>query len=704
MVRRIDSSSGAGIRRVAEKGNSYPLLILVAACLLLAGAGDAQKPKLPGSYQKWLDEEVVYIITPLERDVFLKLQSDRERDLFTEAFWKHRNPTPDSPLNEAKNEHYRRINYVNHYYGRSAGQPGWRTDRGRIYIILGESTDVQKFESKTTIYPTEVWFYQNKEALGLPTGFNLVFYQKGGLGDYKLYSPARDGPQALIPSYSGDPLDYITAYQTLREIEPALADVSLSLFPGESASAMGRPTLASDMLIQKIEDVPRTQVEERYAQKFLEYKDAVEVEYSANYLDSDSQVKIVKDPAGLTFVHYAVEPKRLSVNAHEDKYYTTLKINGTASTLAGQRIYQFEKTMTVNLDESQMKAVNVQPFDLLDLFPLIPGTYKLSILVKNEVSKEFTSLEQTVVIPGDTPALQMTSPLLGYKTAPTDRTKKTLRPFQFGPRLVYAQPSRIFVRKDTLTVALQVFDFTPQRRPSGRIRFAFQKNGQPAGEKERSIGEYGELPFVFEEFPLTDFVPAHYGLKVSLMAEGKELLAATEEFDVTFQAAVPRPWFYSKVMPDLLDPLYGRIIGEQLYNAGRPEEARVHLEKAFQGDPSSADTALALGQTYVALKDYDKAISVLSSFLNPAQAPKYEIFVLAGQARQMRGDFSGAMDVFDRAVSHFGVNAVLLNAIGECHFQLGKSKEALAAWEKSLQLDPNQPEIKKKTDALKEKK
>ena len=680
------------------------LLILVAASFILAGVGHAQKPKLPPSYQKWLDEEVVYIITPLERDVFLKLQSDRERDLFIEAFWKHRDPAPDSPLNEARNEHYRRINYVNRYYGRSAGKPGWRTDRGRIYIILGEPNDVQRFESKTMVYPTEIWFYQNKEALGLPLGFNLVFFQQGSLGDYKLYSPARDGPQALMPSYSGDPMDYVTAYQALREIEPTLADVSLSLIPGESASAMGRPTLASDMLIQKIENAPRALVEERYAQKFLEYKDSVEVEYSANYLLSDSQVKIVKDPAGLTFVHYAVEPKRLSVNAHEDKYYTTLKINGTASTLAGQRIYQFEKTATVNLDESQMKGANTQPFDLQDLFPLIPGTYKLTILVKNEISKEFTSLEQTVVIPGDTPALQMTSPLLGYKTAPADRTKKTLRPFQFGPRLVYAQPSRVFARKDTLTVAFQVFGFTPQRRPSGRIRFAFQKNGQPAAEKERSIVEYKELPFVFEEFPLTDFAPAHYGLRVSLMAEGKELLAATEEFDATFQEAVPRPWFYSKIMPDLLDPLYGRIIGGQLYSAGRPEEAKVHLEKAFHADPASADTALALAQVYMALKDYEQAVSVLSSFLTPAQAPKYEIFVLAGQARQMRGDFSGALDVFDRAVSHFGVNAVLLNAIGECHFQLGKPKEALAAWEKSLQLDPNQPEVRKKAAALKEKK
>ena len=320
MYRKANSSSGAGIRSIEEKGNTYRFLILVAACLLAAGARDVQKPTLLESFQKWLDEEVVHIITPLERDVFLKLQSDRERGHFIEAFWKHRDPTPNTPENEFKTEHYRRITYANKNFGRSAPLPGWKADRGRMYIILGEPNDIQRFDGKQGIYPCQVWFYQGKTELGLPFGFNLVFFQEGGLGDYRLYSPAKDGPQALMTGYSGDPMDFITAYQALRALEPTLADVSLSLIPGESVSAASRPTLASDMLIQKIENVPRTQVAERYAQKFLEYKDAVEVEYSANYLVSDSLIKIVKDPAGLTFVHYAVEPQRLSVNAHEDKY------------------------------------------------------------------------------------------------------------------------------------------------------------------------------------------------------------------------------------------------------------------------------------------------------------------------------------------------------------------------------------------------
>ncbi|MCX6575716.1 MAG: GWxTD domain-containing protein, partial [Candidatus Aminicenantes bacterium] len=205
------------------------ILFLVLALSLVFQDMFAQKTQLPAQYKKWLEEEVVYIITPVERDVFLKLQTDRERDLFINAFWKHRDPTPNTPDNEFKTEHYRRINYANHFYGRSSPMPGWRTARGRIYIILGEPNDIQRFEGKSGIYPTEIWFYQNKADLGLPPGFNIVFFQHGGLGDYELYSPSKDGPQALLTGFFGDPGNYLKAYQDLREIEPTVADVSLSL-------------------------------------------------------------------------------------------------------------------------------------------------------------------------------------------------------------------------------------------------------------------------------------------------------------------------------------------------------------------------------------------------------------------------------------------------------------------------------------------
>jgi GWxTD domain-containing protein len=156
---------------------------LLSAIAFLGPSAFPQKARLPERFQRWLDEEVVWVATPLERDVFLKLQTDRERDLFIEAFWKHRDPTPGTPENEFKTEHFRRLAYANRYYGRTAPMPGWKTDRGRIYIILGAPNDVQRFEGKQGIYNTEIWFYQDKAEARLPAGFNLVFWQEANQGD-----------------------------------------------------------------------------------------------------------------------------------------------------------------------------------------------------------------------------------------------------------------------------------------------------------------------------------------------------------------------------------------------------------------------------------------------------------------------------------------------------------------------------------------
>jgi len=683
---------------------SRTLYSLIAVMGFLAAGLPAQKSVLPAVYQKWLEEEVVHVITPTERDVFLKLQTDRERDLFIEAFWKHRDPTPLSPENEFKAEHYRRLNHVNRYYGRTSPTPGWRSDRGRVYVILGEPNDIQRFDNKTGLVPLEIWFYQNKESLGLPTGFHVVFFQQGGAGDYRLYSPAKDGPLALMTNYRGDPIDYMAAYRSLIEIEPTVADVSMSLIPGESAEGLARPSLASDMLIQKVENASRAQVDELYARKFLQYKDIVEVEYTANFLDCATLTKVSREPSGTYFVHYAVEPKRISVESADGRYAIFLKVNGTVTTLDGKLVFQFEKPVNMTLDDNQTKTADAQPFDLLDMFPLIPGTYKFSVLVKNEVSKEFMSFEETLLIPGDAPGLQMTSPVLGYKSTRADASQKALRPFQIGPFQINAQPNRAFARKDTLAVAFQVSGLNESQKRSGRIRFAFTRNGQPAFERDRPLAECVDLPDILAEFPLADFVPAHYNLKVSVVADGRELVAGAEEFDVTFQEAVTRPWYYTKRLPEASDPVYTLIIGGQLFNVGRLDEAKGFIERAFRQAPGSAEAALLLARIHLAQGRPEDAVPILAPFLEASQAPKYEIYVLAGQALLLTGDFAPALGIFDRAVSHFGVNAGLLNAIGDSYAGLGRPKDAQAVWEKSLEINPNQPEIKKKLNGLKEKK
>lgn len=679
-------------------------VLLFQGTILLAFEPGEKGEALPLRYKKWLEEEVVYIITPVEKEVFLKLNTDRERDLFIEAFWRHRDPNPSTSENEFKTEHYRRISYANRYFGRGEGKPGWMTDRGRIYIILGEPNDIQRFEGKSQIYPAEIWFYQGKTDMGLPAGFHIVFFQKGGIGEYILYSPARDGPQALMTSYYGDPIDYMSAYEQLREIEPTLAQVSLSLIPGEESTAIGRPSLSSDLLIQRVESLPTRMVEEKYARKFLQYKDIVEVEYTANYIDNDSLVRVLRDDSGLYFVHYLIEPQRLSVNQFENKYYTTLRLNGTVVNLEGKTIFQFEKTISLEFDEEKMRSISRQPLSIHDMFPLVPGDYKLSVLVKNEVSKEFTSMEWNISVPEDPNSLLLSPLILGYKLSEVEAQKKRLKPFEVRGHQIYAQPNRVFLSKDTMGIFFQISGVNDELRQKGELRFIFTREEKEYRSFTKKIGEYPELPSVIQLFPLADFQPAHYRIKVSLLVDGKEMAAGSEEFDITYLEAVARPWVYARILPGVDDPAIDYMLGIQFFNTGKMEEARSHLERAYQKNPQSFDFALSLARLWMTYGEPARVENLLLPFVRTDETPKYEVLFLLGKAYQATGQLARAIEMFDQAVSHYGVNTSLLNVIGECYWQMGKPKEALVVWEKSLEIDPNQPQIKKSVEAIKEKK
>jgi GWxTD domain-containing protein len=674
--------------------------------LLLSVSYSEAKPEkgnLSERHRKWLEEEVVYIIGPREKEVFSKLKNDRDRDLFIEAFWKHRDPTPGTPENEFKTEHYRRIAHVNHFFGRSAPKPGWKTDRGRMYIILGEPKDIQRFEGRSQVLNSEVWFYQGKSELGLPPGFHLVFFQKGRVGEYRLYSPVQDGPQALMASYIGDPADHYAAYERLREIEPRLAMVSLSLIPGDEAGVFGLPSPSSELLIMNIEMAPTKLLEERYAQRFLEYKDIVEVEYSTNYIDSNSLIMVAKEPTGIYFVHYSIELDRLSVSEYQGKYSTTFTLNGTVKGEEEKIIDQFENTISLNLDQDQLESISYRPLSIRGMFPLIPGRYSISILLKNEVSKEFTSLEKNIVIPADSNSLQMTSLTLGYKLSDIPG-EKWLKPFKLGSQQVYLHSNRVFTISDSLIVAFQLHGLSPSQKKNGELIFTFFKEGEQYRSLTKKIDQYQGLPNIVETFSLADFRPAHYQIRVSLEVEGHELFSDRDNFSTTHSEVIDRPWIHTKQLPPPQDPVYTYQIGSQLFQSGRIREARLRLEEAFNKRPDFLPFAIALSRLYLRSGEYSKIESILGPFLRREERPTYDLLFIIGQAYQKLGKLDRAIDVFNRAVDSYGLNFYLLNNIGECYFSLGKSQEALVVWTKSLEINPNQPQVKKNVDTLKEKK
>jgi GWxTD domain-containing protein len=680
------------------------LLLFCLAGSAFPAAGDgAQKKDLPPQYKKWLEEEVVYIISPLEKQVFERLQSDRERDLFIQAFWKQRDPTPGTEENEYKAEHYRRINHANYYYGRQSPLPGWKTDRGRIYIILGEPNDIQRFESGQETYPAEIWFYQDKAEFGLPPGFNIVFFKEHGSGDYKLYSPTMDGPQAFLVSYQGGPENVTAAYRKLRDLEPNLAMVSLSLIPGDQSASFGRPSLSSDLLLQQVQSLPSKTVHDLYAKKFLEYKDVVEVEYSTNFIDSDSLVKILRASPAMCCIHYSIEPARLSVSQYGDKFSTTLSLNGSVKDESGKTIYQFEKTLPVSFEEEELKRISRQPYAIYDVFPLVPGSYEFSVLLKNEVSKEFTSLERKLIIPSDESLIWITPLLLGYQAQKSETGSDRLKPFQVGGASILMQANRTFAKSEGLVLAFQVWGLPQNLRDESEIVFEFLKDGQPSRSYARRPAEYPTFPDVVESVNLGEFLPAHYQVRVSVRADGRELAAGEDEFDVTYLEKMVRPWIYSKVLPGLEDPVYELLIGNQLFSAGHYEEARRNLEAAYRKRPESAEAVLSLARVDRALQDYSRVETLLLPFFDQAKPPRYEFFFLLASAHHQKGEWEKALKILEQGISHYGLNTVFLNLRGECYLRLGDRAEALRAWEKSLELNPAQPDVQKAVESLQKK-
>ncbi|MFQ5722471.1 MAG: GWxTD domain-containing protein, partial [Candidatus Aminicenantales bacterium] len=609
---------------------------------------------LPPEFKKWLEEDVAYIISPLEKEVFLQLKTDKERELFIEAFWKQRDPTPGTPRNEFKEEHYRRLHYANYRFGRGVPKPGWKTDRGRIYIILGEPRDIQRYVGESEICNTEVWFYQGLSQYGLPAGFNLIFFQKNNIGEYVLYSPSSDGPQALLTSYFGDQANYMAAYRTLRKINPALAKVSLSLIPGETAP-FGRPTLASDILLQNIFTVPKKRLDDIYAKKFLMYKDIVEVDYSTNYIDNDHSVKIFKDPSGIFFVHYAVELRKFSVQQFKQKFSTHLKINGNVSDSKGKTIYQYEQSFSVELNEDQLKKITYLPFDIYDTFPLATGTYRFSVIVKNEVSKEFTTLEKKITIPPPTAGLKLSSLILGYKLEDSSTKPKALKPFKIGLHQIYFQPRNIFRPDDNLFVAFQIWGLKSAKDQNCQLKFEFLKEKTPLLTMVKDVDQYPDKMNIVQQFSLQKFQPDHYLLKISLTKSGQELISQQEEFEITSAAAIPRPWIYSRTLLPSPHPAYSFILGEQFFNKEEIEKAKELLEEAYKSQPNSLKYALGLARIYFLQKNYKQTKHLLLPFSNSDKLP-YQFFLFLGKSHQSLGEFEQAIVIYNQAISHYGLN------------------------------------------------
>jgi GWxTD domain-containing protein len=669
--------------------------------LPLSGQPVKSVKDLPEKYKKWLAEEVVYIITPKEKEVFLRLENDRERELFIEAFWKQRDPNPNTPENEFKKEHFRRVSYANQWLGRDTPGAGWRTPMGRIYIILGEPNSIDKFENLTEIFPIIIWFYDGKVEYGLPNAFNVVFFKREGAGDWALYSPIKDGPESLLINYKGDMTNHLAAYTELMQIEPTIASISMTLIPGESQTTAS-PSIASEVLIQaKIPAAPREKVKDAYAEKFYKYKDSVGIEYTANYIDNDFAVHVIRDRSGMSFVHFLIEPKKLSLERDKNRFYTTLQVNAIVTDPKGIPVYQYEKDVPIELSEDQVTKIKNKLFSFQDLFPLIEGTYKLNLLLKNMISKEFTSAETQLTVPPAS-SLEISPLVLANRINENSEYKGKNKPYLVQEVQLTPSPRNDFASKDTLYLFFQVQGLTGELKAGGRLQFTIADDQKTVYTASKEIRAYPKVPDFFESIPLAELPPSLYKIKVALLdANGREAFSRETEFFVSLASVLPRPFIMSLPMPPSDDPMYDNIIGNQYLNRKDFREAGPRLEKAYRSKPASLSYAMDYGKWLYATGDHESVRRIGDAFL---KLQKYEFTGLLGQSAEAMGDYEAAVAYYLDYMGHFGTNINVMNSIGDCYLKLGRNEDALKIWEKSLQLSPNQDRVRKLVQAIKEKK
>jgi GWxTD domain-containing protein len=353
-------------------------------------AQKALRGELKGPYKTWLNEEVPYIITDDERKAFMSLSNDEEREAFIENFWQRRNPDPDSPENEFREEHYRRIQYANDHY--AAGKPGWKTDRGHIYIAFGppDSTDshpsggmyerpMEEGGGETSTFPFEVWHYRYLEGIG--ENIDIEFVDTCQCGDYHF----------TIDRSEKDALKYVPG-AGLTQWEQMNNQDKTNRFKGNGLEQLGNGPMGDQQQGKEFDRIE--QAAKLFAPPPVKFKDL------ENDLDAfNSSHKLIEGPpfnfdVRTDFVKVTdsmdLVPITLQINVHDLTFVTkdgvskgVVNILGRVTTIMHKTVQTFEDTVEVTEPSELLEKAMTGKRLYWKALPLPPGLYRLDIAIKD---------------------------------------------------------------------------------------------------------------------------------------------------------------------------------------------------------------------------------------------------------------------------------------------------------------------------------
>ncbi len=490
-----------------------------------------------GPYKKWLQDEVPYIITSEERASFKKLTTDDEREQFIEAFWNRRNPNPGSPENEFKEEYYRRIAYANEHY--ASGFPGWKSDRGRIYIMYGPADEIDSHPSggnyqrpmeegggETSTYPFETWRYRYIDGIG--NNIMLEFVDPTMTGEYHLtMDPGEKDALLHVPG----------AGLTMME-QMGMASKADRFTRGDGMT-IGRSMGGESESMEEFTRLDQyAKIFKPPAVKFNDLKAVVTTKISANLLPFDVRqdfIRITEDSV-LTPITIQVSNQDLQFQNKDGVMHATMDIFGQLTTLSGRTVNTFEDSMVLDVPQHDFESYVTHRSVYQKAVPLRPGLYKLSVVLKDDISGKMGSLELRLNVPKITDEqMGMSSLILADLIQQLPTTQVGTGPFVIGGSKVRPSVTDTFNRDQNLGIYLQVYNLgvDPQtHRPSAEVTYDISKDGKAILSKTESTPASEQLTLQ-KIMPLRSLQPGRYTVEVKVTDKvRKQTMPATADFEL----------------------------------------------------------------------------------------------------------------------------------------------------------------------------
>ena len=496
----------------------------------------ALKKELETPWKKWLNEDVTYIITDEERKAFKQMSTDEEREQFVEQFWLRRDPTPDTVENEFKEEHYRRIAYANEHY--ASGAPGWKMDRGRIYITFGPPDEIDEHPTggtyerptaegggETTTFPFEDWRYRYIEGIG--NDINIEFVDTTMTGEYHL---------TMDPSEK-DALTYVPGAGLTMAEQMHLSD-KMARFNTSDGTHMGAPLSGNTM------DRPASYNQfdrlNQYAKlqqpppvKFKDLEAAISTRITYNILPMQVRIDYVRVTESSVMANITVqfENRDLQFQAKDGVQKSVVNLLGRISTMTRRPVTTFEKPLEIDAPPDMLQKYAQQRSIYQQSVPLQPGRYRLNIVAKDTVAGNLNNYEVALDVPHFEEEKLASSSLILADTIEKLPTKSIGGGmFTIGDTKVRPRLGNKFTKNEKMGIYLQVYNFGPDektQKPSGSIEYEIDKVGSTDkimefSEDVGSIANASANQVTIEKLlPLAAFAPGTYTLKVKATDKNK---------------------------------------------------------------------------------------------------------------------------------------------------------------------------------------